>query len=197
MLNLGSSTKKFRTITQPHIQSHVVEPIEQMGVDMVHGDLKIADGIDLAGDILDPEYVNLLAKKNFRSIACFNMLQCVPNPKLAAENLEKIVGAGGIIFVSVSNSYPDGRDPIDNGLRPSVEDLSLLFSSSTMIEGRILKCETFLDELLERPERIFKHFVKLIIPYPNFSYWRITWLKNKWLFRPYKVTFAIFTVNDG
>ena len=33
-----------------------------------------------------------------------------------------------------------------------------------MIEGRILKCETFLDELLEN-RKIFKHFVKLIIPY--------------------------------
>ena len=100
MLNLGSSTKKFRTITQPHIQSHVVEPIEQMGVDMV-GDLKIADGIDLAGDILDPEYVNLLAK-NFRSIACFNMLQCVPNQNWLRKTWKKSWVLASSLFQSAT-----------------------------------------------------------------------------------------------
>src|SRR5579862_354258 len=44
LLNLGSSTGHFRTVTKPHIEAGLFAPLRRSGIAIVHSDLKQADG---------------------------------------------------------------------------------------------------------------------------------------------------------
>ena len=54
LLNLGSSTREFREQAKPHIERELFAPLRAAGVSTFHSDLKQEDGVDLAGDIMDP-----------------------------------------------------------------------------------------------------------------------------------------------
>ena len=51
LLNLGSSTKEFRTVNQPFIEEIIFIPLRENGVKIIHSDTKKDDGVDLVGDI--------------------------------------------------------------------------------------------------------------------------------------------------
>ena len=77
LLNLGSSTGEFRRTAKPHIQRELFGPLAAAGVAVVHSDLKQADGVDLAGDILDPAVLRDLKARGFRCVLCANLLEHV------------------------------------------------------------------------------------------------------------------------
>ncbi len=70
VLNLGSSTRKFRTVEQPHIQELVFGPLERRGVRVVHSDLKAADGVEISGDIFDDADFAKLKAIGARAVIC-------------------------------------------------------------------------------------------------------------------------------
>ena len=81
LLNLGASTGHFRHVARPHIQAHLLDPLDQAGVAVYHSDLKAADGVDLAGDILDPAMLAQLQAMTFGCVLrsnCSSMCRTVP-----------------------------------------------------------------------------------------------------------------------
>ena len=58
--NLGSSTADFRKTVQPHIQKHVIDPLEENGWKVLHIDMKREDGIDVEADVTE-----LFSEKSF------------------------------------------------------------------------------------------------------------------------------------
>ena len=130
LLNLGSSTRAFREATKPHIQRELFGPLAAAGVAVVHSDLKQADGVDVAGDILDPAVLRDLKARGFRCVLCANLLEHVRDRAAVAAACEEIVGPGGLILATVPSSYPYHADPIDTGFRPSPAELAGLFRRS-------------------------------------------------------------------
>ena len=127
LLNLGSSTRAFREVAKPHIQRELFGPLAAAGVQVFHSDLKQADGVDLAGDILDPAVHGDLKARGFSCLLCSNLLEHVRDRAAVAAACEEIVGPGGLILATVPSSYPYHADPIDTGFRPAPAELAGLF----------------------------------------------------------------------
>ena len=51
VLNIGSSTKHFREIIQPHINNNLIQPLINKGARVIHIDIKDNNGVDIVGDI--------------------------------------------------------------------------------------------------------------------------------------------------
>jgi SAM-dependent methyltransferase len=192
LLNLGSSTRFFRETEQPHIDRLLFAPLRAAGVAIVHADLKPGDGVDRAGDILDPGFVASLRTQGFDAILAANLLEHVRDPGAVAASCEEVVGPGGRILASVPSSYPFHADPIDTGFRPSPAALAGLFARSEPILAEELATSSFGEELKRRGRPIRRELAAtlgwaLLAPVrPRSAAARLD--RWRWYRRPYRVS---------
>ena len=163
LLNVGSSTREFREVTQPHTDRHLFRPLRERGIKLVHLDSRDGDGIDIRADILsDADLPRIMAFKP-KAILCCNILEHVREPERLARRCMEIVGPGGLIFVTVPRSYPHHRDPIDTMYRPAPDQLAELFRPATMLKGEIVDVgESYRGQVAETP-------LDFVPPHPTFS----------------------------
>jgi hypothetical protein len=150
LLNLGSSTRHFREVIKPHIEKELFRPLREAGVKVVHSDLKEDEGVDIAGDILDPELRRRLKEMGFKSILLSNLLEHVTNREAVAAACEEIVGSGGCILATVPSSCPYHADPIDTYYRPSPAELANLFGRSEPLLLEEVEGLTYAEDLKRR-----------------------------------------------
>ena len=150
LLNLGSSTRHFRETIQPHIERELFAPLREAGVKVVHCDLKEDEGVDFAGDILDPEVMHRLKTGGFKCVLLSNLLEHVRDREAVAVACEEIVGPGGFILATVPSSYPYHADPIDTYYRPSPAELAKTFGRSELLIGEEVAEPTYAEELKAR-----------------------------------------------
>ena len=55
LLDLGSSTLEYRTQTQPYIERNIFAPLRARGGVVYHLDMKSDPGVDVVGNLEDPE----------------------------------------------------------------------------------------------------------------------------------------------
>ena len=198
LLNLGSSTRRFREIAKPHIETELFAPLRKAGVEVVHCDLKADDGVDFVGDILDPAVMGRLKARGFKCVLLANLLEHVSDRKAVAAACEEIVGPGGFILATVPSSYPYHADPIDTYYRPSPHALAASFSASEKLAAEEVTGRTFAEDLKARGSPVWKELVRtglwsLIFPVrPRSAAARLhRWL---WYSRPYRVSIAVLGV---
>jgi hypothetical protein len=150
LLNLGSSTRHFREVTKPHVESELFAPLRKAGIKIVHSDLKEDEGVDFAGDILDPEVMRRLKGMGFKCVLLSNLLEHVRNREAVAAACEEIVGPGGFILATVPSSYPYHADPIDTGYRPSPAELATAFKRSEPLITEEVTELTYAEDLKAR-----------------------------------------------
>ena len=150
LLNLGSSTRHFRETVQPHVEAELFAPLRAAGIAVCHSDLKAADGVDLAGDILDPAVRRQLAGQGFKCILLSNLLEHVRDREAVAAACEAIAGPGGLILATVPSSYPYHADPIDTYYRPAPAELAALFKRSRPVLVEELVERTYSEDLKAR-----------------------------------------------
>ena len=63
VLNIGSSSRKYRTQIQPHIEKNIFKPLIDNKVDVIHTDIVNENGVDIVGDLTSPEFIIKLKKK--------------------------------------------------------------------------------------------------------------------------------------
>jgi len=201
LLNLGSSTSEFRETTKPHIANALFGPFEAAGIHVFHSDLKQAQGVDLAGDILDPAVIRDLKARRFKCVLCANLLEHVRDPAAVAAACEAIVGEGGLILATVPSSYPFHADPIDTGLRPSPTALAALFARSEPLVVEEVTGSTYAEDLKARGSTVWKELGQtllfgLIAPARPKSF-RARLDRWRWYARPYKVSIALVRVRSS
>lgn len=197
ILNIGSSTKNFREIEQPHIYANVFRPIEERGLQVIHTDLKSAPGVDVAADIFDDAALEKLKSYKPRSIICTHMFEHVTEREKLAERLMSILPEGGRFFITVPYSYHYHADPIDTMYRPSPDELSALFKGQTIIKKDVLIGGNYWDKIKQRPVTLFfRHFFRFFAPFLGLRKWKRSMRKLYWLFHPYKVS-AIMGVKNA
>lgn len=201
LLNLGSSTRAFRETVKPHIQAELFGPLEAAGIEVVHCDLKQADGVDVAGDILDPGVRADLGARGFKSLLCSNLLEHVRDRAAVAAACEEIVGPGGLILATVPSSYPYHADPIDTGYRPSPEALAGLFGGSRLLLAEELAGRTYAEDMEARGAspggEIARTlgFAAVALARPrSFAARAHRWL---WYRRAYRVSIALLRVRES
>ena len=151
VLNLGSSTLKFRTVDQPYINKNVILPLEKVGIKIIHADKKKSSGVDT---IIDVEKIEL--RKKYDLVICTSMLEHVKNIKYVAKKIIGLVKKNGYLLVSVPNEFWYHPDPIDNGFRPSAKELANLFSGQKIIKAQMIK-----DRFPQ--SHVFKYKVSLLL----------------------------------
>jgi hypothetical protein len=193
LLNLGSSTRHFREVEQPWTSEELFTPLRADGVEIVHVDFREGDGIDIRADVFDDNDLPRLKAVGARAILCCNLLEHVYEPQRLAARCLEIVGAGGLVFVTVPFSYPHHRDPIDTMYRPSPEDLGTMFAPAKMLHGEILDVgESYRDQVRKRPWILLRHIFRAPVPFLGREKWRRSMGKLYWLKHNYKVTAAVF-----
>jgi hypothetical protein len=201
LLNLGSSTREFREIAKPHIHARLFAPLQAAGVAVVHSDLKNGEGIDVAGDILDPAVRARLKAMGFRSILISNMLEHVRDRAAVMAACEEIVGAGGLILATVPSSFPYHADPIDTGYRPAPADLGAAFTGSSVLIAEEAEGQTYAEQLRARGTPVWAALGRTILwalafPLrPNSARARLS--RWRWLNRRYRVSIALVEVKPS
>ncbi|HEY6816347.1 MAG TPA: methyltransferase domain-containing protein [Croceibacterium sp.] len=173
-------------------------PLEAAGIEVFHSDLKEGDGIDLAGDILDPAVVERLATMKFKAVLLSNLLEHVRDRDAVARACERIVGPGGHILVTVPRSYPYHPDPIDTLYRPSPEELARLFADSALTRSTVVEDRNFADDLRRQGLSPAKELRSLALRWLTF-FRRTRGLLSRthrwlWYRRPYQTSVALLTV---
>jgi hypothetical protein len=136
VLNLGSSTLEFRTIQSPFIDKYIFAPLEKKGVKITHSDIKAGPGIDLVADITSDEGTKKLMSCGANVILVSNLLEHVEDLNSAIYNLSSLVPQGGSLLITGPYLFPHHPDPIDNGWRPSLEEVSALFPDFKVVTAR-------------------------------------------------------------
>jgi len=193
-LNLGSSTRAFREIDQPHIHTRLLKPLEECGIRFVHCDMKADEGVDLVGDALEGAFQDRLAAEQAQLLLCCNMLEHLTDRRAFVGAFDRFLPPGGYAVVSVPNSYPFHPDPIDNLFRPTPAEIAALFPSWRMVSGQIIRSSNFLGDLAKLPSPLsssLKYLFRLFSPWYRPAHWKPLAHRSLWLFRAYKVSIAV------
>lgn len=174
LLNIGSSTAHFREVEQAFINDNIFKKLISKGVKIIHTDLQKDQGVDLVGDLVDPNFINILKELKFNSIICSNLLEHLEEPtrikicKVINEILEK----NGYLVLTVPYTYPYHEDPIDTWYRPNLKELADCFPSFKIIEqSLVLSHLSHFDELKRRPKNLVMSFIKLFMPFYKYNQW--------------------------
>jgi hypothetical protein len=198
LLNLGSSTRAFREQAKPHIERALFAPLRAAGVEVVHSDLKQADGVDVAGDIMEPAVRMALKARGFRALLIANMLEHVRDRDAVTAACEEIAGPGGLILATVPMSFPYHADPIDTGYRPRPEELAAAFRGSEALLAEAVRGRTYREEIASRGSSIWKEIVRTLgfglIAFARPKSFRARLSRWRWYRRPYAVSLALVRV---
>jgi SAM-dependent methyltransferase len=125
--NIGSSTEYFRRVIQPHIHDNIIDTLSENGWQVINIDLKKETGVDLIADVTKHDFA-VPFKDRFSLTLCTNLLEHVEDIELVVRNLVAITRSGGHILVTVPFKYKIHFDPIDNGFRPTPQQIVNLFN---------------------------------------------------------------------
>jgi hypothetical protein len=198
LLNLGSSTRAFREQAKPHIERELFAPLRAAGVTVFHSDLKQGDGVDLAGDILDPAVRADLEARGFRSLLIANMLEHVRDRAAVAAACEEIVGPGGLILATVPSSFPYHADPIDTGYRPTPPELAATFTGSDPVLAEEVTGRTYKEDIAARGSSVGRELALTLgfglIGIARPKSFRARLSRWRWYRRAYAVSLALVRV---
>jgi hypothetical protein len=186
LLNLGSSTRAFREHDQPYIDRLIFRPLADRHVSVIHADLKAEDGVDVVFDFTSPADRARLGQKvgAVRTIICSNMLEhlTIP-PSEAAAHLLEICPPGGHLIVTVPERFGYHPDPIDNGFRPSSDELAALFDGSVVLGKADVEGPT-LATVNASYRGWPRYLARALMPFYEPRVW---WGKVTWFWRPAEV----------
>lgn len=195
-LNIGSSTKRFREVDQPHIYEQFIAPLEASGIRFIHCDMKEAEGVDEVGDVLDPDFRSRLQGYRADVLVCSNLLEHLTKPKEFARACGELVRDGGYGLFSVPLSYPYHPDPIDTMFRPRPEDLAAMLPGWRPIEARVLEVGTYWEDLRKsgKPvQGLVRRLARAALPFYRPKKWRTNASRLAWLFRPYRLSLVLLS----
>ena len=111
LLNIGSSTGRFRNQIQPHIAMNIFNPLKENGITVIHTDIQNSDGVDLVGDLIDEEFVKVLEREQFDFILCSNLLEHLEEIDPICNTIVRILKKNGYAIITVPYNYPYHLDP--------------------------------------------------------------------------------------
>jgi SAM-dependent methyltransferase len=195
LLDVGSSTEKFRSLEQPWIDRSIFAPARAAKRTVVHLDAKAAPGVDIVADLGDPATVASLGKQDFKSVLCSNLLEHVADAERIALTLLELVPDGGYLFVSCPYRYPFHPDPIDTRFRPTPQQLADLFPGTRIVAQAVVRDGTYLDQVRSAPGDFVRLLARLLLPFYKPSNWLRAWtqLTNHlpWAFRRFEATCVV------
>lgn len=207
VLNVGSSSMSSRKVEQPHMNRFVFKPLVDKSYKVVHTDIRPGEGVDIVGDLTDPEFINELKSQQYDIVICTNVLEHVPNRAAIVEALRDLCNPGVFLVLSVPRIYPYHYDPIDTMYRPNLEQLVKSFPGFECIEGDIVKASrvqinkdggisyqrNYAQMLKANPKLALLIFTRVLFPFYKPKMWWYTFKYLVMMFKPFQVTCAILS----
>lgn len=196
VMNVGSSTGHFRTVTQPHIEREVFAPLAARGVRIIHADMKAADGVDLVGDLLDPAFRRQIVALAPDVVLANNLFEHVRDRQVLADCLADLPGEHGRLIVSVPRAYPYHADPIDTLYRPTPGEIAEMFPGYTLEDQAVVASTSLWQDLNRQIGRagairdVARRVIRLAVPFVRPKAWLGTASCLVWLSRPRSVSIA-------
>jgi SAM-dependent methyltransferase len=138
VVDVGSSTRWFRTVFQPYIESEVFGPLIERGVDIIHLDAKADEGVDVVADVVAGDALPVRVIGAAELTLCTSLLEHVRDRVAVIRSLHSMTAPGGHLIVTVPHRYPYHPDPIDTGFRPSPLRLAREISSCFKVQSASL-----------------------------------------------------------
>lgn len=167
ILDIGSSTKEFRTLTQPYIDENVFKPLRKQSMLIYYLDKKVDKGIDLVYDVENVRAEEI--GKKFDMVICCSLLEHVKKPDKIATLLIDLVKQDGFLLITVPQAYRYHPDPIDTMFRPTMKELVSMFPGLQVVRKATIRLRD--KEKYRRTE-----FIRYIIPFFN---WKVNCLFMK------------------
>jgi hypothetical protein len=199
-LNIGSSTRAFREVQQPHVNDLFIRPLEAEGIRFVHCDMKQADGVDEVGDVLDPSFRARLQRYEASLLVCSNLLEHLTDPQAFAAACGELVGSGGYGLFSVPLSYPYHPDPIDTMLRLTPAQLAAMLPDWLVVRSDAIDAGSYWRDVRESQAGLaglFRQIVRVALPFYRPDQWRANASRVSWLFRSYRVSMVLLRKPAG
>ena len=196
VMNVGSSTGRFRAVTQPHIDQQIFAPPTARGVRVIHADIKAAEGVDLVGDLLDPAFRQQVVAIAPDVVLANNLFEHVRDRQLLADCLADLPGQHGRLIVSVPRAYPYHADPIDTLYRPTPGEIAEMFPGFTLEDQAVVESTTLWHDLNCQVGRagaiqdVARRVVRLALPFVRPRAWLGTASGLAWLLRRRSVSIA-------
>jgi hypothetical protein len=176
VLDIGSQTLDYRTREQPYVDANVIAPLRERGWKVTHADAKRDEGVDVVLDVTstDPDPLTVLGR-TFDLVICAGMLPNVEDYATAIRNVAALVGERGWLVATVTERYRLEPDPIDNGWRPTPEQVAEAFSAADpgleMVRRQSLRISAprYYKGWLSRPSRMPVMGGRWWVPWPGFT----------------------------
>jgi hypothetical protein len=192
-VNLGSQNQEFMEHGQPWINSVFLAELKTQGVRVTNIDLQKAPGVDLVGDLMDKGFQEHIRQLHPTIVIVCNILEHVTNRGELALAIQDIVPEDGYLVVSCPKDYPFHPDPIDNGFRPTLNELTELFPGLQLVMGEEVLCEGSEIEMRAGRYGFAGKIARLLVPFIRPKGWLDTVRRLPWLFKNYRATCAILT----
>ena len=176
ILNVGSSTKEYRTQRQSHIQKNIFDLIPNESKNVIHLDMKAADGVDIVGDLYDRNFLEEIKTLKVKCILFNNVLMYLDKKqrKKLSEILNEILEKDGYLIVTNSHVFPPAPDPVESYYRASPDKLQQeLFENFNIIDAKIIENNySFNKQLKARPNLIPIKIARFLLPFYKFDEWK-------------------------
>ncbi|MBU1087860.1 MAG: class I SAM-dependent methyltransferase [Candidatus Omnitrophica bacterium] len=175
VLDVGSSTKAFRTKIQPYIDEYVFAPLRKMNNKIFHLDKKKDEGVDYVFDINQMNSDSIAQK--FDLVFCCSVLEHVDDRNKICGLLSGFLKERGYLLVTVPEVYRYHPDPIDTMFRPRMNQFISLFAEFGNFE--VIEKKVVIINDKQRYTKAISEKLRYNLP---FLRWRINCLllrKNK------------------
>ena len=165
LLDIGSSTLEFRTVAQPWIDQYIFEPLRSRGGKVIHVDRKAGPGVDIVGDLLDPDFQREVVALGAKSVLASNVLEHVVARQQLCDFIAEVVPRGGYIIVSGPQQYPYHEDPIDAMFRPTVQEVVESFPRINVVDSAVIDSGNWRQwDAAERARSLPRYLARLATP---------------------------------
>jgi SAM-dependent methyltransferase len=190
VLNFGSQNQKYNKENK-YLQEYVINPIKNK-CQIRNLDLQTDEGIDYSGDLYNDDFFLKMKAIQFDCVLLCNVFEHVTNIEVLANRVSELIKPSGFIVFTGPYKYPVHYDPIDNGFRPEIEEVSGLFRNFNIIKGDIIKDHTYSFYLFRDFKNMLVTCLRLLTPFYKFEKWKTVVLpKFKWWNKQFEVTCVI------
>ena len=195
VVELGSSDRTHREVAQPHIAANIHHPLAARGVRVVTTDLKSGEGVEVVGDIFDPQIQARLKAVRPDVLLCCNIFEHLRDRQTFADACAALLPPGGFILVTVPNSYPYHLDPIDMMFRPTPQQIAALFPGFALIHGEVFEAGSFREDMRRHGTSVATQLVRTLVrgvwPWRGVEPLKAKFHRWFWLGRPFKMSIAL------
>ena len=150
VINIGSSIEDANADSRAP-SAWLIHNLKRHGLKTLNVDLKEGHGVDIVGDICSPVLQERLTSLKPRLVICANVLEHVVDVYAMSVAIQALTSTDCFLIVTVPRDYPYHPDPIDNGFRPSVEDLKNLFNAYHLVDSNEINEGGYLWKLAKNP----------------------------------------------